>query len=285
MKNKPIEYEYFKKQLNNRLRFIGKFDEIRICNEKYSVCFKNVKEKSTMKSYRNHVFILATKQQVEYLEKIGKGKIFEFTAVVSKYKNRLEKRHYFIRESFGLIKLEKLKEYQKEKIIFDVDGVLFNGIEEVCKLNEIPYENITEYNYDLMDITDEQKEIIKSSFLSNYKNYPNFDEELFEKICEKYDVSIHSLYSTDIEKESKLDYFSNFNISNIELTHIENKKIIEKTDYFVEDKVSNLLRNEDSFKKGILINQPYNVNYTVSKNIKRFDNVNMFFKYLLHLAN
>lgn len=285
MKNKPIEYEYFKKQLNNRLRFIGEFDEIRICKENYSVCFKNVKEKSTMKSYRNHVFILATKQQVEYLEKIGKGKIFEFTAVVSKYKNRLEKRHYFIRESFGLIKLEKLKEYQKEKIIFDVDGVLFNGIEEVCKLNEIPYENITEYNYDLMDITDEQKEIIKSSFLSNYKNYPNFDEELFEKICEKYDVSIHSLYSTDIEKESKLDYFSNFNISNIELTHIENKKIIEKTDYFVEDKVSNLLRNEDSFKKGILINQPYNVNYTVSKNIKRFDNVNMFFKYLLHLAN
>lgn len=285
MKNKPIEYEYFSKQLNNRLRFIGEFDEIRFCKEKYSVCFKNVKEKSTMKSYRNHVFILVSKQQVEYLETIGKGKIFEFTAVVSKYKNRLEKKCYFIRESFGLIKLKKLQEYKKEKIIFDVDGVLFNGIEEICKLNEIPYENITEYDYDAMNITEEQKEIIKSSFLTNYKNYPNFDEELFEKICEKYDVSIHSLYSTDIEKESKLDYFNNFNISNIVLTHIGNKKIIDETDYFVEDKVSNLLRNTNSFKKGILINQPYNENYHVNEDIERFDNVNMFFKHLLHLTN
>ena len=285
MKNKPIEYEYFNKQLNNRLRFIGEFDEIRFCKEKYSVCFKNVKEKSTMKSYRNHVFILVTKQQVEYLETVGKGKIFEFTAVVSKYKNRLERKHYFIRESFGLVKLKKLQEYQKEKIIFDVDGVLFNGIEEICKLNEIPYENITEYDYDAMNITEEQKEIIKSSFLTNYKNYPNFDEELFEKICEKYDVSIHSLYSTDIEKESKLDYFNNFKISSIVLTHIGHKKIIDETDYFVEDKVSNLLRNTNSFKRGILINQPYNENYPVSENIERFDNVNMFFKHLLHLTN
>lgn len=95
----------------------------------------------------------------------------------------------------------------KQKIIFDIDGVLFNGIEEVCKQNNIPYENITEYDYELMNLTKEQKEILKNNFLNNYTNYPNFDRELFEKVCEKYDVNIHSLYSTEKEKQLKFDFF------------------------------------------------------------------------------
>lgn len=173
----------------------------------------------------------------------------------------------------------------RQKIIFDVDGVLFNGIEEVCKENNIPYENITEYDYELMNLTKEQKEILKNNFLNDYTNYPNFDKELFEKVCEKYDVNIHSLYSTEKEKNLKLDFFNKFNISKIEVTHFSEKKFIDETDFFIEDKISNLIRNVDKFNCGILINQPYNnkkieINY---ENIVRADTIDDVLKMFLML--
>lgn len=99
-----------------------------------------------------------------------------------------------------------------KKIIFDIDGVLFNGIEEVCKQNNIPYENISEYDYDLMNISEKEKEILKNNFLYNYTNYPNFNIELFREVCEKYDVNIHSLYSTKKEKQLKIDFLVNLKL-------------------------------------------------------------------------
>lgn len=161
-----------------------------------------------------------------------------------------------------------------KKIIFDIDGVLFNGIEEVCKQNNIPYENISEYDYNLMNISEREKEILKNNFLYNYANYPNFNIELFKEVCEKYDVNIHSLYSTEKEKQLKLDFFSQFKINKIDITHFSDKKFIEKTDFFIEDKMSNLLKNIDKFDCGILINQPYNEKIEIDyENITRANTI------------
>lgn len=161
-----------------------------------------------------------------------------------------------------------------KKIIFDIDGVLFNGIEEVCKQNNIPYENISEYDYNLMNISEKQKEILKNNFLYNYTNYPNFNIGLFKEVCEKYDVNIHSLYSTEKERQLKLDFFNQFKINKIDVTHFSDKKFIEKTDFFIEDKISNLLKNIDKFDCGILINQPYNEKIEIDyENIVRADTI------------
>lgn len=171
-----------------------------------------------------------------------------------------------------------------KKIIFDIDGVLFNGIEEVCKKNNIPYENISEYDYDLMNISEKEKEILKNNFLYNYSNYPNFDIELFKEVCEKYDVNIHSLYSTEKEKQLKLDFFSQFKINKIDVTHFSDKKFIEKTDFFIEDKVSNLLKNINKFDCGILINQPYNEKIEIDcENIVRADTIDDVLKMFILL--
>lgn len=171
-----------------------------------------------------------------------------------------------------------------KKIIFDIDGVLFNGIEEVCKQNNIPYENISEYDYNLMNISEREKEILKNNFLYNYANYPNFDMELFKEVCEKYDVNIHSLYSTEKEKQLKLDFFSQFKINKIDVTHFSDKKFIEKTDFFIEDKMSNLLKNIDKFDCGILINQPYNEKIKIDcENIVRVDSIDDVLKMFILL--
>lgn len=120
MKNKPIEYEYFAKRLKQRLRFSGEYDGYKefLKNNKmrYSACFKNVKEVSSGKPYRDHVFIVVNDEQIANLDEAGQGVEYEFTAVVSKYINKPKDiRQYYCMESFGLINIKKLTKVVKVK--------------------------------------------------------------------------------------------------------------------------------------------------------------------------
>ena len=110
MKNKPIEYDYFGKFLNQRMRFIGLYDgyktKIYKGNITYYACFR---ELSTKNRYRNHVFVQVKKSQIDFMESKSKDTIYTFTAMVSKYHNRPTRRRYYLRESYGLNDIKKLQ--------------------------------------------------------------------------------------------------------------------------------------------------------------------------------
>lgn len=79
-------------------------------------------------------------------------------------------------------------------------------------------------------------------------------------------------------------FFNQFKINKIDITHYSDKKFIEKTDFFIEDKISNLLKNIDKFNCGILINQPYNRKINIDfKNITRANHINDVLKMFLML--
>lgn len=119
MKNIPIEYEYFSKKLNQRLKFIGKYSGFKKFGNKnsptYAVCFRDISEKSTNMRYRDHAFVIVPFKIFELLENNDKDVVYEFTAVVKKYKNKLTKKYYYITESYGLENAKKIKLLEEDK--------------------------------------------------------------------------------------------------------------------------------------------------------------------------
>lgn len=113
MKNKPIEYDYFSKFLNQRMRFVGLYDGYKTKeykgNTTYYACFTNVEEFSTKNRYRNHVFVQVKKSQIDFMEEKSKDAIYTFTAMVSKYHNKPTRGRWYLRESYGLTGIKKLQ--------------------------------------------------------------------------------------------------------------------------------------------------------------------------------
>lgn len=118
MKNVPIEYEYYKKKLNQRLKFVGQYSGFKEFGNKnspcYAICFQDVYEKSTKKAFRDHAFIHVPSKVFNMVEENGLGAEYEFTAVVNKYKNKLTKNYYFITESYGLLNAKKITLLKRE---------------------------------------------------------------------------------------------------------------------------------------------------------------------------
>lgn len=90
---------------------MGKFDGLKVCGKfqnKYSVCFKHIYNKSTDQYFRNHSHVLITKKQYKDMQDYQIGQMVEFTAETYTY-NKTNKQTFITRTQQGLQNILKIE--------------------------------------------------------------------------------------------------------------------------------------------------------------------------------